>query len=227
MGSNQDGQAYNASGVCDSNPELEARMSANGDMAALWYCNDLLDSCPVTPAGRLLGVTVAPGKDPDEVLAHSTCWTYSAAGPIERTAPVVWLPTATAQDPVFDIAQGTSAPEPARSLDITVPGGLKTGTKVRASEATIDGSVKLHSLGITSGTGSETKAYDFRYYGTDGEQHWAMVGADDEWITTSLADGVTMDPQVCLDSGICQETKTLHYVDGEGHAESATILPHM
>lgn len=224
--SNADARAYNASSVCDNNPALEAAMAAGGSDAALWYCVDLVTACTSPQAGRLLGITVAPGKDPEEVLAASTCWNYSAGESIERTAPVVYLPTVTAQDPVFQVTTGSVTAEPSWTLGITVPGGLKTGTEVRASEATVDGSIALHSLGITSGAG-EAKAYDFKYLGWDGEPHWAMVGANDEWITTSLADGVTMDPQACLDSGICHESRTLQYVDGGGHPDSAVILPHM
>lgn len=228
MVSNENARAYNSSGVCDNNPALEDRMAANGSDAALWYCGALLDSCPDTPAGQLLGVTVVPGQDPDEVLAKSTCWTYPAGASIERTAPFVYLPAVTAQDPVFVIAHGPgSTPEPVWSISVQVPGGPERGTEIRASEATVDGSVKVHSLGLTPNGGTETKGYDFSYVGSDGVQRWAMIGADDRWITTAVADGVTMDPQICLESGVCQETKTIQYVNGWGDFETATIQAHM
>lgn len=222
-----DTRQYDAGSVCDNTPELETLTHGNGDDAQLWYCGNLLNSCPTPAAGRLLGLTIAPGTDPAEVLAHSTCWTYPAEVSIQRTVPQVYVSSVTAQDPVFDVSVGRSADDPEWNLEIATPDGPKSGTQVRASAETVDGSVPVHALGVTQGSGGETGAASFAYQGWDGVTRWAEVGTDGQWIVVSLKDGLTMDPQICLDSGICQQTRTLEYVGWDGSRDSATILPHM
>ncbi|HEX3932034.1 MAG TPA: hypothetical protein VHW64_15125 [Nocardioides sp.] len=222
-----DGQ-YDAGSVCDANPQLKTLTHGNGDDAQVWYCGELLNACPTPAAGRLLGIAVAPGTDPAQVLRASTCWTYPAGQSIERTAPEVYLPAVTAQDPVFEVAKDSSAADPEWDLEISAPGGPTSGTQIRASHQTVDGSLALHSLGVTAGDGAaETASTSFAYQDWDGAKAWAEVGPGNEWIVVSLADGLRMDPQICLDSGICQQARTLHYVGSDGSRDSATILSHM
>ncbi|MGC4110358.1 MAG: hypothetical protein QM747_08050 [Nocardioides sp.] len=219
---------WNSSDVCDNNPQLEALMGTQDADSQLYTCALLINDCPVPASGQLLGLTVAPGNDPSTVTDNSTCWTYPDNVDVERTAPQVWLPSErTAQDPVFDVSDRGGAADPAWTLQIAAPNGPKTGTEIRASEATVDGSVPLHSLGETTNGGTETARASFAYVDWSQTKRWAEVTTDGRWIVISQADGLTLDPQVCLDSGMCQETKTLQYIGWDSGRDSATILPHM
>lgn len=217
--------ADDAAGVCDDNPQLEARMGTQDAGQRRQTCGTLLASCPSTAASTLLGITVAPGKDPATVTAHSTCWSYPAGVSIERPAPAVPQPD-MGSDPAFSITQDGQTFRH-EYLWLATPGGPKSGTEVRASYETVDGSVVLHSLGVAIGGDDvpEAASLSFEYIDRkDGNPRWAEISSDLQWITTELPDGLRLDPQICLDSGICQKASTIAYVGAHGEALTAQVL---
>src|SRR6201999_617483 len=126
--------------------------------------------------------------------------------------PQVYLPEPNAEDPVFQVTDGSAPVDMEWNLDVHDPAD-GASTRVRASHAEVEGSVDLQSLGLRSsatGYATENAGWFFTYQDWDGVQRWAQIrvtpGAGDEhttyqWITTSVADGVNLDPQICLDSG--------------------------